>query len=129
MRHSHLAILVLVSCASAEGDPRPATGPVDRGPTGPLVLELFTSQGCSSCPPADRLLSTLAKQGEVAGRPLAPLAFHVDYWDGLGWADPHARAAWTQRQHAYSDALGDNRVYTPELVVGGAVGVVGSQRD
>jgi hypothetical protein len=112
-----IALLLLVACAPAEGDPSPAPRARDGGP---LVLELFTSQGCSSCPPADRLLSRLARDPS-----LAPLAFHVDYWDDLGWADPFASAAWTERQRAYARALGD-KVYTPELVVGGAAGMVGS---
>jgi hypothetical protein len=89
---------------------------------GPLVIELFTSQGCSSCPPADRLLSKLA----AGDAHLAPLSFHVDYWNDLGWVDPFSAASWTDRQRAYSTALGDNRVYTPELVVAGAKGMVGS---
>ena len=93
-------------------------------PRGPIVLELFTSQGCSSCPPADRLLNKLAR--DTHDRAIAPLAFHVDYWDDLGWADPYATPAWTERQRQYARALGDDSVYTPELVVGGAKGVVGS---
>lgn len=95
-----------------------------KGDGGPLVLELFTSQGCSSCPPADKLLASLAKEG--ADGKLAPLSFHVDYWNGLGWADPYSKEEWTERQHAYARALGDTRVYTPELVIGGAQGMVGS---
>ena len=126
------------ACASAEGQPpsSPAPGAAasataapaptpSRGPEGPLVLELFTSQGCSSCPPADRYLSTLAREGQVAGRAVAPLSFHVDYWNDLGWADPYSQPAWTDRQRQYARALGD-RVYTPELVVGGTAGMVGS---
>ncbi|MDB4960723.1 MAG: uncharacterized protein JWP01_722 [Myxococcales bacterium] len=110
------SVLALFACSTAEGQAKPQ---------GPLVLELFTSQGCSSCPPADRLLAKLAKQG-VDGRTLAPISFHVDYWDDLGWPDPHASPAWTQRQREYAASLGDNRVYTPELVVGGSAGMVGS---
>ena len=94
-------------------------------PHGPIVLELFTSQGCSSCPPADRLLNKLAHDSTEA-HPLAPLSFHVDYWDDLGWADPFAKPSWTERQRAYARTLGDKSVYTPELVVGGAKGMVGS---
>ena len=112
---------VPLACARAEGEPR-----VTSAPEGPLVLELFTSQGCSSCPPADRLLSRLASTASPADRPIAPLSFHVDYWNDLGWADPFSLPAWTERQRQYSRALGDNRVYTPELVVGGASGMVGS---
>ena len=93
---------------------------------GPVVLELFTSQGCSSCPPADQLLSKLATAGSLADRAVAPLAFHVDYWNDLGWSDPYSMPAWTERQHQYARAIGDARVYTPELVVGGASGVIGS---
>lgn len=111
--------LTLVSCAQAEGDPARSS---DKTAGGPLVLELFTSQGCSSCPPADKLLATLAKDPA-----LAPLSFHVDYWNGLGWSDPYSQEAWTDRQHQYARALGDTRVYTPELVIGGATGLVGSR--
>jgi hypothetical protein len=123
-----LGIISLVGlplgCARAESEPRTA-GPAE----GPLVLELFTSQGCSSCPPADRLLSKLASAGSPADRPVAPLSFHVDYWNDLGWADPYSLPAWTERQRWYSRAIGDQRVYTPELVIGGAVGVVGGNVD
>jgi hypothetical protein len=109
---------VMLACATAAGDT-----PKDEAP---LVIELFTSQGCSSCPAADKLLDKLARDGAVLGRPIAPLAFHVDYWDDLGWADSFALPAWTERQRQYSRALGDSSVYTPELVVGGRTGLVGS---
>lgn len=127
-----LCLLALpLACARAEGDSRTnatseAVPRTAAGPEGPLVVELFTSQGCSSCPPADRLLSKLATAGALGDRALAPLSFHVDYWDDLGWADPFSSPAWTARQHQYARALGDDRVYTPELVVGGATGMVGS---
>jgi hypothetical protein len=110
-----------LACARADGEPRPASAG-----DGPVVLELFTSQGCSSCPAADRVLSKIASAGTFADRPVAPLSFHVDYWNDLGWADPYSLPAWTERQHQYSQAIGDARVYTPELVIGGAAGVVGS---
>jgi hypothetical protein len=110
-----------LACGQADGQPR-----MTNAAQGPLVIELFTSQGCSSCPPAEQLLSKLASAGAVGDRTLAPLAFHVDYWNDGGWADPYSLPAWTERQHQYSRALGDDRVYTPELVVGGATGMVGS---
>ena len=112
MRASVLAVVLGVACSDASGG---------SGPEGPVVVELFTSQGCSSCPPADRLLATLANDTLVA-----PLSFHIDYWNDLGWVDPYSQAAWTERQHRYARALGDTRVYTPELVVGGTVAMVGS---
>lgn len=112
--------VLLASCASASGDTR--ADPDEA----PLVIELFTSQGCSSCPPADALLDKYAHDGKLGGRPLAPLAFHVDYWDDLGWADPFASPAWSERQRQYASALGDDRVYTPELVIAGRVGMVGN---
>ena len=123
MRLLTLATLFAIACGQAEGDPMSAAPRDPSRPEGPLVIELFTSQGCSSCPPADRLLSKLA----ASDARLAPLSFHVDYWNDLGWPDPFSSPAWTERQRQYSVALGDNRVYTPELVVGGAVGMVGSQ--
>jgi len=88
----------------------------------PVVLELFTSQGCSSCPPADALLGELTRQPATIG-----LAWHVDYWNSLGWRDPFAQSAWTERQKAYAKHLNDE-VYTPALVVNGAAMVVGSDK-
>jgi hypothetical protein len=123
------AAVILAACTSASGDPgaskaRPAKAAT--GPSGPIIVELFTSQGCSSCPPADRLITKLVGAGTVGEREVVPLAFHVDYWNDLGWADPYSLPAWTERQHQYSRAIGDDRVYPPELVVGGASGVIGS---
>jgi hypothetical protein len=89
---------------------------------GPVVLELFTSQGCSDCPPADALL------GQLAQRPgLVALAWHVDYWDRLGWRDPYASRLSTDRQRAYAARLG-SEVFTPALVVNGTSMLVGSDR-
>ncbi|GAQ83854.1 hypothetical protein KFL_001650060 [Klebsormidium nitens] len=96
----------------------------------PLILELFTSQGCSSCPPADDLLKHVAKQGAISGIPVIPLVYHVDYWDHLGWTDPFGRKEWTQRQRTYAEKLGEGKkVYTPQLVIQGSVGEVGSKKD
>jgi len=93
-----------------------------RAASGPVVLELFTSQGCSSCPPADALLGELARSPEVIG-----LAWHVDYWDRLGWRDPYSSRDWTNRQRAYAASL-QAEVYTPALVINGSAMVVGSDR-
>jgi hypothetical protein len=94
------------------------------GQPSPVVLELFTSQGCSSCPPADALLGRLLHDAEGAG--LLPLSLHVDYWNRIGWRDPYSSPAMTDRQYEYARSLGQDGVYTPELVVDGAEGVVGS---
>lgn len=88
--------------------------------TGPVVLELFTSQGCSSCPPADRLLAELGRRDDVVA-----LSFHVDYWNDLGWDDPFSSPRWSQRQQSYGHEL-PSRIYTPQLVVHGRQHLVGS---
>jgi hypothetical protein len=89
----------------------------------PVVVELFTSQGCSSCPPADAYLRELTKDR----RDVLALAFHVTYWDRLGWKDPFSLPAATQRQDVYGHRFGDGS-YTPEIVVDGAASMVGSDR-
>jgi hypothetical protein len=89
----------------------------------PVVVELFTSQGCSSCPPANAYLNDLSRDR----RDVLPLAFHVTYWDRLGWKDPFSMEAATQRQDVYGRRFGDGS-YTPEIVVDGAAGMVGSHR-
>jgi hypothetical protein len=95
------------------------------GAAGVAVVELFTSEGCSSCPPADRLLSVLAAEAARGGQPVFTLSFHVDYWNSLGWADPFSRPAFTERQRAYAEALGGG-VYTPEMILNGTLAFVGS---
>ncbi len=86
---------------------------------GAVLVELFTSQGCSSCPPADRLLVAMGKDPDLA-KQIVPLAFHVDYWDRLGWRDRFSDAAWTRRQNDYARQLEADTIYTPQLVVGGS---------
>jgi hypothetical protein len=88
----------------------------------PVVVELFTSQGCSSCPPADRIFSELAQDEDII-----PLALHVDYWDYLGWRDVFGSPAYSDRQRAYAHARGERMVYTPQMVIGGIDQVVGSR--
>lgn len=95
------------------------------GGPAPVVLELFTSQGCSSCPPAEALLGTWGLGQFTAGK-LLPLAFHVDYWNDLGWVDPFSSADATGRQRDYARALGRDSLYTPQAVLGGQVDAVGS---
>ncbi len=88
------------------------------------VVELFTSQGCSSCPAADRVLSRFNEEGDILG-----LSIHVDYWDRLGWKDTFASHANTERQWAYARALGERQVYTPQAIVNGRAHHVGSRKE
>ena len=87
-----------------------------------VVVELFTSQGCSSCPPADKILGELAERDDVIA-----LAMHVDYWDYLGWKDEFGSPANTKRQRAYAQSMGERSIYTPQMVIGGVEHVVGSR--
>src|SRR5580658_3338265 len=87
------------------------------------VVELFTSQGCSSCPPADHIIGELAKDPSIIA-----LSMPIDYWDYLGWKDTLADARFSARQKAYSQMRGDRNVYTPQAVVNGSVHVIGSDR-
>lgn len=87
-----------------------------------VVVELFTSQGCSSCPPADRILEELADRDDVIA-----LSYHVDYWDYLGWADELADPAFTGRQRDYARAKGERTIYTPQIIIGGADHVIGAK--
>jgi len=90
-----------------------------------VILELFTSQGCSSCPPADALLSRVGRE-TFAGGTVIPLAFHVDYWNRIGWTDPFSSAQWSARQNQYAAVRNANQVYTPQLVLNGGAQLVGN---
>jgi hypothetical protein len=87
-----------------------------------VVVELFTSQGCASCPPADELLTALDRQNDVIA-----LAYHVDYWDYIGWEDTFGQPAFSERQRAYAAGWGSSRIYTPQMVINGDEHVVGSR--
>ena len=118
-RISALVLALAVSIALVPARPAAAAKHQDRL----TVVELFTSQGCAMCPPADALLGELAKRSD-----LLPLSFHVDYWDYIGWKDTFASAANTTRQRAYAKRFGLRYVYTPQMVVQGAAQATGSDR-
>jgi hypothetical protein len=115
MNHHHIAfgialVLAMITPPSLAGEQR-------------AVIELFTSQGCSSCPPADRLLGELSHDHS-----LVTMSLPVDYWDYLGWKDTLALPGHSNREHAYANARGDREVYTPQVVVNGIVHVLGSDK-
>ena len=123
-----LACLALACCRSPPSSPLPearADEPA-HAPGVAAVVELFTSEGCSSCPPADAVLADLAG---AEARGVFALAFHVDYWDGLGWPDRFASPQSTARQREYARAFGSEGMYTPQMIVGGADEFAGSNRD
>src|SRR5271169_3054505 len=92
----------------------------------PVIVELFTSEGCSSCPAADRLLSRLEQTQPVAGAQVVAIEEHVDYWNQLGWTDPFSSPQYRARQNDYAIALKASNIYTPQMVVGGQATFVGS---
>jgi hypothetical protein len=99
------------------------SGPALAGEPPKAVIELFTSQGCSSCPPADKVLYDLAREPGIVA-----LSLPVDYWDYLGWKDTLASPAFSARQRAYANVRGDRQVFTPQMIVNGKVSCVGSDR-
>src|SRR5712691_6245419 len=107
LRRAILCCGLALIAIPAAGEPRPA------------VVELFTSQGCSSCPPADALLGELARRSGVLA-----LGFHISYWDRLGWKDPLSRPNSTERQRLYAKRLSRGQVYTPQIVVAGVTEMV-----
>ncbi len=119
-----LFVLALTACAVLGPS---LTAQADQ--TTPVVVELFTSEGCSSCPPADALLSQYVKSSPVSGVEVIALGEHVDYWNHGGWADPFSAASFSARQSDYSNAFHLDSVYTPQIIVDGKAQLVGSDGD
>jgi len=120
----HRPIIALLAILLTAAQPSPA-----ESPRQPVLVELFTSEGCSSCPPADALLLQLdAAQATPGAQPVIVLSEHVTYWNHDGWHDPFSNEALTDRQHQYGSRFGLDDVYTPQIVVDGAQQLVGSDR-
>jgi hypothetical protein len=99
------------------------------GQNTPVIVELYTSQGCSSCPAADKNLTEILKNAEAAGLPIYGLSFHVDYWNNIGWKDPYSNKEYTERQKMYGEKFHTNGIYTPQIVINGSAEFVGSNKD
>jgi hypothetical protein len=110
--------LLLITSTWMTTHVRAETLSIESGPRKTHLLELFTSEGCSSCPPAEAWMSRL-KDNPALWRDFVPIAFHIDYWDRLGWRDPFASKAWTARQYEYSERWNSGSVYTPGFVLDG----------
>ena len=122
MRYRPVVLAALLIVAGTRAEMRqPAMKPV------PVVEELFTSEGCSSCPPADDLLRRLVEEQPIAGVVIIGLSEHVDYWDRLGWKDPFSSPKFSRRQEEYSQVFGDDRIYTPQMVIAVRDEMVGSE--
>src|SRR5271156_251986 len=118
-----LGIFLLPRVQATGGTGRPANDSAQRTP---VLVELFTSEGCSDCPPADALLEKLARSQPVSGAELVVLSEHVDYWDDAGWRDPYSSHEYSERQNAYAGQFNLDSVYTPQMVVDGRLELVGS---
>lgn len=128
MRSILAALPFLLSAAcSTRSSPIPSSEAAEA--RRPIVVELFSSEGCSSCPPADLVVRDLARLGNHGSAEIVAIEQHVDYWNYLGWADPFSTAASTERQRVYAKAMGYRGVYTPQVVIDGVAEMVGSDKE
>ena len=127
------ATIILPGCqtqsAQSPNEVVPTVSNESKSARSSVLVELFTSEGCSSCPPADRLLSSLAKDQPIKDVEVITLGFHVDYWDSGSWRDRFSSAEYTRRQQSYVQQFGLGSSYTPQAVVDGATDVVGNNRE
>jgi hypothetical protein len=120
-----LPLAVCVFCSAFDSHAK-AQSPAAESLRKPVIVELFTSEGCSTCPPADALLQKLEEQQPIVGANVVPLEEHVTYWNQQGWSDPYSSLEWTQRQAVYKEVFKTKEVYTPQMVVNGQEQFVGN---
>jgi hypothetical protein len=133
MKRALIVAAIVLSCLALAVSrvQKAASAPTAQGRNGkgPVVVELFTSEGCSSCPPADALLRRLESNPSLNGAEIIVLGWHVDYWDHQGWRDRFSAKEFTQRQQDYAGAFSSEQVYTPQMVIDGRTEFVGSDED
>jgi hypothetical protein len=120
-------VVVLLGLSSLGKGHNPPPARLVSGGAQPVVVELFTSEGCSSCPPADELLKELSERPSLVGIEVVALEEHVDYWNHLGWEDPFSAKTFSRRQSDYAEHFGRDGVYTPQMIVDGQTEFVGSR--
>ena len=120
------AALAVASLRSPAPDARATAGEPASSARVAVLVELFTSEGCSSCPAADKVLAQLLREQPVAGSDIIALSLHVDYWNRLGWKDPYSSRAYSARQEQYAKGFGPDKLYTPQVVVDGRDEIIGS---
>jgi hypothetical protein len=124
-----LSIIATLATVYALASSGPKPGQIQATQNAPVaVLELFTSEGCSSCPPADKLLTETIEKADAKGQAVYALSFHVDYWNRLGWKDPFSEAQFSTRQRDYARQFNTASVYTPQVVLNGQYEFVGSNK-
>ena len=129
MKSTIAAVVTVLVLGGGVAVARHATAVHERaiqGPRVPVLAELFTSEGCSSCPPADDLLRHLLETQPIDGVEVIAISEHVDYWNRLGWTDPFSSSRYSDRQSQFAEAFGAGQIYTPQLVIDGRLQVVGS---
>jgi len=120
------AVIVAIGAATAVASGLTGRTGQSAGPRVPVLAELFTSEGCSSCPPADDLLRHLLRDQPIEGVQVIAISEHVDYWNRLGWRDPFSSPLFSERQGEYARSFGGGQIYTPQLIVNGRIQVIGN---